>query len=633
LAWKDLNDVRLAFFVARLWDGPDGPIFSKFLREVYLPEAQDNCERMIANFWLGEQETALASLVHRDAPPAGSPVAVPAGEALPLAYIPAAAALFDAISPEPSGSLEHANLAHASAYAYATSGAPILALQRCRHLLPGFNPATDAVVSSLRSANIVAALAAGPRSNDSWAEPPSGVQELIEGCGAREPILVAVQLAENYRCKHMLAAQCVATACQGRDEAIRLIWCESRQLLVTLYNLSSTPEISTSSPRRLKPVASPEGLAAWRPRGESWVRRTQEVLRGALWLEEHRQPQDGHIPVAMMNHVKGHALLIAMACALAHHHYQLVMDIFHLEHRLQALGSDSRDPALRAANLPASVELLLDLLDSCLKVVTHAAELERVGATPEELAPSGGHVSLLDVYILRRFQSLVFRIMQEDSHALTLRATQVAACLQVWAKSFETQICLGAGQELPPADELEACVGELGAGAGEVWEHILRHPDVMHSIRFKRHAGWCQVETRWNWAAKSFIIDNGRLGQVDVGEAPPSEDDAVWSALLSNYYADDGGVSQDTPPLWKVELKPTKDGYPEYSFCAKTLEAQKDWLSKLNRHCAQRNLNKSPRRKKAPVAVPAIRKSSGVEDMAPVAVPAIATKPEIADLI
>ena len=97
--------------------------------------------------------------------------------------------------------MEKANLAHASAYAYAASGCPVLALQRCQHLLPGFNPATDAVVSSMRSANIVAALAAGPRSNDSWDGEPGPLRELIEGCGTREPTMVAVQLAENYRCK------------------------------------------------------------------------------------------------------------------------------------------------------------------------------------------------------------------------------------------------------------------------------------------------------------------------------------------------------------------------------------------------------------------------------------------------
>ena len=46
--------------------------------------------------------------------------------------------------------------------------------------------------------------------------------------------------------------------------------------------------------------------------------------------------------------------------------------------------------------------------------------------------------------------------------------------------------------------------------------------------------------------------------------------------------------------MWRVDLKPTKDGYPAYTFCTKTLEAQQDWLHKLSRHCTPRQ-PKSPK--------------------------------------
>ena len=41
----------------------------------------------------------------------------------------------------------------------------------------------------------------------------------------------------------MLAAQCVATAVQSRASAIQLIACESRQLIVGLYNLGGSPKV------------------------------------------------------------------------------------------------------------------------------------------------------------------------------------------------------------------------------------------------------------------------------------------------------------------------------------------------------------------------------------------------------
>ena len=43
-----------------------------------------------------------------------------------------------------------------------------------------------------------------------------------------------------------------------------------------------------------------------------------------------------------------------------------------------------------------------------------------------------------------------------------------------------------------------------------------------------------------------------------MGQEDPSEDDSAWSAPLSNYYAMDGGKHQDDPPLWRIDLKPTK---------------------------------------------------------------------------
>jgi len=149
---KDLKDVRLGFFMARLWDGPDGPIFTRFLKEIFLPSAKDNCEAMMAKWWLHQEEDALVSLVHSDERGPGSPSSRPeSNEEAGMVpgsfgkedYVPAAAALFDALSPRSSGTMEKANLAHASAYAYAASGCPILALQRCQHLLPGFNPAAN----------------------------------------------------------------------------------------------------------------------------------------------------------------------------------------------------------------------------------------------------------------------------------------------------------------------------------------------------------------------------------------------------------------------------------------------------------------------------------------------------------
>ena len=93
---------------------------------------------------------------------------------------------------------------------------------------------------------------------------------------------MAVQLAENYRCKKLLAAQCVATSVQGREEAIKLIWCESRQLIVTLYNLGASPT----------ETEGPPALMAWRPRAQSWVRRAIEVVHGLLWLQENKEPGD-----------------------------------------------------------------------------------------------------------------------------------------------------------------------------------------------------------------------------------------------------------------------------------------------------------------------------------------------------
>jgi len=221
----------------------------------------------------------------------------------------------------------------------------------------------------MRSTNIVAALAAGPRSNDSWEGESEPLRDLIEGCGTREPKLVAVQLAENYRCKKMLAAQCVATSVESRASAIQLIWCESRQLIVALYNLGGSPEEKGSDP---------PSLAAWKIRAHSWIRRGIEVAQGVLWLERCRAEGEEHVPVgrvslrlalptavscvvlspihprppkptkprlslscvqvSMLNHVASHLLCIAMATGLAHHCWALVMEVLALERVITIYG-------------------------------------------------------------------------------------------------------------------------------------------------------------------------------------------------------------------------------------------------------------------------------------------------------
>jgi len=591
---RDLNDLRLAFFVARVWDGPDGPIFTKFLKEFWLPSAKDNCESMIAQWWLGDASTGLRALIHEEAASEETFVKE-------KGYIPAAIALFDAVSvanrEATSGTIERARLAKASAYGYIHSGCPILALQRCRHLLPGFNPATDAVVSSMRSTNIVACLAAGPRSNDNWDGDRLAVKELIEGCGTREPKLVAVQLAENYRCKKLLAAQCVATSVQGRDESLCLIWNESRQLIVTLYNLGASP---------LEGQEGPPALMTWRPRAQSWVRRALEVINGIMWLHETQEPGDTPVPVRMMDHITAHALCIAMATALSHHHYPLYLSILSMEATLARCGCQSQDQRIRGANMRTQFAAVTDVLNACLKFsINHSGEerdLHRAGKRPAATArdPDDATRALLDVYSLTQFRGIICRVLREDAHALTLRSIQIASTIDAWIACYEARIYSGTEVvELPTADDLEAAAASLGEGAPELWERLLRHPDVIDKVRFKRHAGWVQIETRWNWAAKNFIIEHGRLGQAEVGqEAPPIEDDAAWSAHLKNYFVNDGGVQEgSTPPLWKVELQPIVDGYPDYAFCAKTLEDQTDWISKLNRHCAQRKSPRSPKAK------------------------------------
>jgi len=306
-------------------------------------------------------------------------------------------------------------------------------------------------------------------------------------------------------------------------------------------------------------------------------------VRGVLWLQKGQDLAEPDVTGAMSGYITAHVLCLTMASALAHHDYVLAAQVGAIEEQLHV--------AEGAALSQEHFNSLLDLLQTCSNRARTMEQEENDAEAVQDrpLREMGITVALLDMYTLCQFRPMILRILQEDPNALSLSATQIATCIDAWMSTVEAQTKVGMRdtKKLPPSDELEAAVATMGDGAAELWGTLCRHPDVRPKISFRRHSGWVQVETRWNWAAKNFIIDHGRLGQAEVGQEDPSEDDSAWSAPLSNYYAMDGGKHQDDPPLWRIDLKPTKDGYPDFTFCAKKLEEQTDWLQKLNRHCAQ----------------------------------------------
>ena len=175
--------------------------------------------------------------------------------------------------------------------------------------------------------------------------------------------------------------------------------------------------------------------------------------------------------------------------------------------------------------------------------------------------------ALLVIYTLAAFRGFVLKAMHEDKNKLTLRATQVASCVDAWIACFEAlssaallyfapdhrpgrPVSTTARMSAPSHRRMTskpprtaAISGLVGRPSGSGWHGTPKSPRgspgrgtvvgsrSWPSLPARKAAAVtldpcvcdarcvCQVETRWNWAAKNYILEQGRLGMADVAEA------------------------------------------------------------------------------------------------------------------
>eukprot|EP00656_Telonema_subtile_P021033 TRINITY_DN22080_c0_g1_i1.p1 TRINITY_DN22080_c0_g1~~TRINITY_DN22080_c0_g1_i1.p1 ORF type:complete len:406 (-),score=98.84 TRINITY_DN22080_c0_g1_i1:88-1305(-) len=390
-------------------------------------------------------------------------------------------------------------------------------------------------------------------------------------------------LVDGSRCRRQLKPRCIAaTAAQGPDMVIKILWNECRQPLVALYRYG-----------RSAVEGDKDTLSLWRPCASAWVSRMKEVIDTTIELQnagfsslpkqEHWQSSNASAAVLVqpapaeggsswteaLCHLQAHVLCLAMASALCYKNHALMQRMLQIEKE------------------PQGLEQLSKLLDSVLEdVQADSSSLSSPAASPmnstmplSPTSPSSPRKTTvaypiqeqiwaqIALYVCAALRQLLLRVIGEDIHAPSLKTLQVLACVDAWQHGYEKVATSGSARQSGKlaginldADRVEDAYlhdygGELCTEEGSsLWCWLRQHPDVAERVTYAKHSAWGQIKTRWNTGARFFVLERGMLGIFTVGEAEANySDQAAWSPLLKHYTAVDAGQVEG---LFKITIAP-----------------------------------------------------------------------------